>query len=57
MVMKNLLNTFIVFALMLVTAAGVQAQGKFDPSWKEKLMSEKVAFLTMELDLKAIDAV
>lgn len=56
MVMKNLLNTFIVFALMLVTAAGVQAQGKFDPSWKEKLMSEKVAFLTMELDLTPEEA-
>lgn len=54
--MKNLLNTFIVIALMLVTATGVQAQGKFDPNWKEKLMSEKVAFLTMELDLTPEEA-
>ena len=56
MVMKKLLNTFIAFALMLVAATGAQAQGKFDPSWKEKLMSEKVAFLTMELDLTPEEA-
>ena len=54
--MKKLLNTFIAFALMLVAAAGAQAQGKFDPSWKEKLMSEKIAFLTMELDLTPEEA-
>ena len=41
---------------MLVAATGAQAQGKFDPSWKEKLMSEKVAFLTMELDLTPEEA-
>ena len=54
--MKKLLNTFIAFALMLVAATGAQAQGKLDPSWKEKLMSEKVAFLTMELDLTPEEA-
>ena len=54
--MKKLLNTFIAFALMLMAATGAQAQGKFDPSWKEKLMSEKVAFLTMELDLTPEEA-
>ncbi len=54
--MKKLLNTFIAFALMLVAAAGAQAQGKFDPNWKEKLMSEKIAFLTMELDLTPEEA-
>ena len=54
--MKKLLNTFIAFALMLTAAVSVQAQGKFDPNWKEKLMSEKVAFLTMELDLTPEEA-
>ena len=54
--MKKFLNTFITFALMLVATTGVQAQGKFDPSWKEKLMSEKVAFITMELDLTPEEA-
>ena len=54
--MKKLLNTFIAFVLLFMAAAGAQAQGKFDPSWKEKLMSEKVAFLTMELDLTPEEA-
>ena len=54
--MKRLLNTFIALALMLTATTSVSAQGKFDPSWKEKLMSEKVAFLSMELDITPEEA-
>ena len=48
--MKNLLYTLIISALMLAGAGQAQAQKKCDDGWKEKMMSEKIAFLTHEIN-------
>lgn len=54
--MKKLLNTFIVIALMIVGAVSAQAQPKFDEGWKDRVMSEKIAFLTVELNITPEEA-
>ena len=41
---------------MIAGTATAQAQPKFDEGWKEKLMSEKIAFLTMELNITPEEA-
>ena len=53
--MKQILNTLAVCALFLIGIAA-QAQPKFDESWKEKVKSEKIAFLTMELNITPEEA-
>lgn len=48
-------KTFVISALMLICAAiSADASGKDD--WKQKMMSEKIAFLTVELDLTPEEA-
>lgn len=54
--MKKLLNIFIVTALMIAGAASAHAQHKFDEGWKERVMSEKIAFLTVELNITPEEA-
>lgn len=54
--MKNLIYTFVISALMLTGAAQAQAQGKCDGDWKAKMMSEKIAFLTVELNITPEEA-
>ena len=54
--MKNLLYTLMISALMIAGAGQVQAQKKCDEGWKEKMMSEKIAFLTHELNITPIEA-
>lgn len=55
-IMKTIFNTFIVAVLMIAGCANAQAQEKFDENWKERMMSEKVAFLTVELNLSPEEA-
>lgn len=54
--MKNLLYTLMISALMIAGAGQVQAQKKCDEGWKEKMMSEKIAFLTHELNITPMEA-
>lgn len=54
--MKTIINTLIVAALMLMGNATAQAQEKPDENWKERIMSEKIAFLTMELNITPEEA-
>lgn len=54
--MKNLLYTLIISALMLAGATQAQAQKKCDDGWKDKMMSEKIAFLTHELNITPEEA-
>lgn len=42
--------------MMLIGAGTAQAQQKFDDSWKERVMSEKIAFLTVELNITPEEA-
>lgn len=54
--MKNLLYTLIISALILAGAGQAQAQKKCDDGWKEKMMSEKIAFLTHEINITPEEA-
>ena len=54
--MKNLLYTLIISAQMLAGAGQAQAQKKCDDGWKEKMMSEKIAFLTHEINITSEEA-
>lgn len=54
--MKTILNTLIVAALMIAGSIDAQSQVKFDDNWKERLRSEKIAFLTVELNLTPEEA-
>ena len=42
--------------MMLAGSLSAQAQQKFDDSWKERVMSEKIAFLTVELNITPEEA-
>ena len=42
--------------MMLIGAGTAQAQQKFDDSWKDRVMSEKIAFLTVELNITPEEA-
>lgn len=43
--------------IMLAGAAqGINAQNKLDEGWKEKMMSEKIGFITMELNITPEEA-
>lgn len=42
--------------MVLIGAGTAQAQQKTDDSWKERVMSEKIAFLTMELNITPEEA-
>ena len=54
--MKKFLNTLLVLTVALGSTVNVNAQEKFHNGWKEKIMSEKVAFLTIELDITPEEA-
>lgn len=54
--MKKFLNTVILLTVTLASAVNANAQGKFHNDWKDKIMSEKVAFLTIELDITPEEA-
>lgn len=55
--MKNIVYTIVISALMIAGAAQeASAQKKCDGNWKEKMMSEKIAFLTVELDITPEEA-
>ena len=54
--MKQIINTLAICILTLIGAATAQAQPKFDDGWKERVQSEKIAFLTMELNITPEEA-
>lgn len=54
--MKQIINTFVICVLVLMGTATAQAQPKFDEGWKERVQSEKIAFLTMELNITPEEA-
>lgn len=54
--MKHVMNTLAVYVLIFIGAVTAQAQPKFDEGWKERVQSEKIAFLTMELNITPEEA-
>ena len=54
--MKHVMNTLAVYMLVFIGAVTAQAQPKFDEGWKERVQSEKIAFLTMELNITPEEA-
>ena len=54
--MKQFFNTLIICTLILMGSISAKAQQKFDEGWKEKVKSEKIAFLTMELNITPEEA-
>ena len=54
--MKKFLNTLILLTVALMSAVNINAQGKYNNDWKEKILAEKVAFLTIELDITPEEA-
>lgn len=54
--MKHVMNTLAVYVLVFIGAVTAQAQPKFDEGWKERVQSEKIAFLTMELNITPEEA-
>lgn len=53
--MKNLYMTFIA-AMMLALTGTASASTSWTDNWKEKMMSEKIAFLTIELGITPEEA-
>lgn len=47
---------FLIIATCLLSSTSVFGQPKHNEDWKEKIFAEKVAFLTVELDLTATEA-
>lgn len=54
--MKQFINTLIACSVMLFASICAQAQQKFDDGWKERVMSEKIAFFTVELNITPEEA-
>lgn len=54
--MKQIINTLAICMMVLIGAGTAQAQQKFDDGWKERVMSEKIAFLTLELNITPEEA-
>lgn len=54
--MKKSLFAFILMTALLSSAVNSNAQRKFDNDWKEKIMCEKIAFFTLELDITPEEA-
>lgn len=54
--MKQIINTLAICMMVLIGAGTAQAQQKFDEGWKERVMSEKIAFLTVELNITPEEA-
>ena len=54
---RTLISAFIIAVMATFAAAPIHAQGNRNPEdWKKKMMSEKVAFFTVELDLTPEEA-
>lgn len=54
---RTLISAFIIAVMATFAAASTHAQGNRNPEdWKKKMMSEKVAFFTVELDLTPEEA-
>lgn len=53
---KVLANGILILTLIAVSAATTSAQPKQDHNWHDRMMSEKIAFLTTELDLSPEEA-
>lgn len=47
---------FFIITACVLSGTSVLGQPKHNGDWKEKIMAEKIAFLTMELDLTATEA-
>ena len=54
--MKKIINTLTICMMVLIGAGTAQAQQKTDDGWKERVMSEKIAFFTMELNITPEEA-
>ena len=54
--MKKIINTLTICMMVLIGVGTAQAQQKTDDGWKERVMSEKIAFLTMELNITPEEA-
>jgi hypothetical protein len=54
--MKKIINTLTICMMVLIGAGTAHAQQKTDDGWKERVMSEKIAFLTMELNITPEEA-
>lgn len=55
--MRKIFHTIALTVLVMLCAdAAAAAQNRWDNDWKQKLMSEKVAFLTIELDITPEEA-
>ena len=54
--MKKIIYIATTLVLMLASAVAALANGRVEDDWKEKLMSEKIAFLTMEMGITPEEA-
>ena len=54
--MKQIINTLAICVLVFIGTTTAQAQPKFDEGWKDRVQSEKIAFLTMELNITPEEA-
>lgn len=54
--MKKIINISLAAVLLLASAISASAQMKGQGDWKQKMMSEKIAFLTIELNITPEEA-
>lgn len=54
--MKRTIYIATTLVLMLASAISALAEERFQSDWKEKMMSEKIAFLTMEMGITPEEA-
>lgn len=54
--MKKIIYIASTSLLMLISAISASAEERFQNDWKEKMMSEKIAFLTMEMGITPEEA-
>ena len=54
--MKKIIYILTASILMLTSAISASAEERFQDNWKEKIMSEKIAFLTMEMGITPEEA-
>lgn len=54
--MKSILYTIAISLLMLASAGQSKADNRPESDWKQKIMSEKIAFLTVELGITPEEA-
>ena len=54
--MKKIIYIVTASVLILTSAISAFAEERFQDNWKEKIMSEKIAFLTMEMGITPEEA-